>query len=215
MTTAKPPKETHHLVRTLGVLSVAAAGIIAILASESPPMISTPANYLTLSYEIRTEPDPAALLADVASNSGRVRHHLTPSRCELDADFSVPATEPELDFSGQPGQSGANVTIDGVNFTPKNPPTSACRTITNFNVTLGNLGVVLDLNTPVNVSSASLIANGAGLPTDASFTTSGGFFEGQLLSFNSADGYFTGDFEFVAIGPNDFVFLATGTFGSD
>ncbi len=215
MTTAKSPIEKHRLGRTLGISAVAVAGIAAILASESPPTISTPANYLTLNYEIRTESDPTALISDVASASGRVGQYLTPSRCEYDADFPMSSVEPELDISGQPGQSGANVTIDNVIFTPKTAPTSACRTITNFNVTLGDRGLVLDLNSPVNVSSASLIANGAGLPTDASFTTSGGFFEGQLLSFNSSDGYFTGDFEFIAIGPDDFVFLATGTYGSD
>ena len=215
MTTAKSPEEKHRLGRTLGISAVAVAGIVAILASDSTPTFSTPANYLTLNYEIRTDPDPTALLADVASASGRVGQHLTPSRCEYDADFSVTGTEPEIDYSGRPGQSGANVTIDDVTFTPKTPPTSACRTITDFNVLLGDLGVVLDLNSPLNVKSASLIANGAGLPTDASFTTSGGFFEGQLLSFNPSDGYFTGDFEFVAIGPNNFVFMGTGTYGSD
>ena len=140
--------------------------------------------------------------------------YLTPGRCEFDADFNL-GPLPNINFIGDPGQVGANVVINAQDPTPRPTSSSECRQLSDINIAIGDPNTALNLGVSVNKTSASLVADGPGLPPSATFTTTGGYFEGTLNSFNSSTGYFTGEFEFIATGPGDLVFIATGTYGSD
>lgn len=193
----------------LGVIAIVGVSSIAGCDGAS---IGRPAPHFTIDYVIRTVPDPAAMIADVVGGTTSVGQLVGPSRCEFEADFNV-TNDPDIDRSGTPGQIGANVSIQAINPLPRSAPTSECRQMSNISILIGDLNTTLNLGVPVNVTSASLVANGPGLPTDAAFSSSNGFFSGELSSFNASTRYFSGEFEFIAPGPNGFVFIATGKYG--
>jgi hypothetical protein len=199
----------------VAVMTLTAAGIASLSGCDGVT-VGAPDPYLAIDYVIRTEPHPETLTNDVTSGLTTVGQLVGPSRCEFEADFGSGLTVPDIDLAGAPGQTGATVTITAANPTPRSAPTSECRALRDIAILIGGLNTPLSLGVPIAKSSASLIANGPGLPTNATFSSDlpGGFFSAELSNLNASTQYYTGEFEFIAPGPNGFVFIATGKYGS-
>ncbi len=143
-------------------------------------------------------PTREALLAVIESGQRDVDDFLSDDPCNFTASFAEP-DPPDVVVNGRPERSGFNVTVNdvnAVNIAGTNP--AGCPEVVEFQFQLGGPSELLDVGDTTNRTGLMITTAGTPPAVDPQWSTTNGFFEATLDTFERRAGYTVGELQVVA-----------------